>query len=419
MSEVNKEVVKKEAIKFDFVQSALDPFNVLLDSMSMLKSVTKSDTSFDLLITPVKEKGQPDRLLLEVIKGPAYGVVSIDQGITVHEGANQPVLMSLQIFTSLPVSPVANKPIKFNITDRVYVTYPNDGSTQDTKFDFEYSDKPETFTRTVAAPLSIGYSNEIHSLIETYIDSASNYVFKKRVDEPMSLINISILKDNTFTIEATTGTEAFYAKTKINEIIRVEKDKKKHLDFSCMLYPSLWQAGFGLGTKYTTQVYLGYNDTTITFASNNTAISHPRVSFKEFPKVAEMVSKWLETPEVGSFSAAMNPSEFKKKLVYLESIGLQAKAQEPSFILSKKNDQPHIKLQGFISSGETKIIDKSILSIEWKKEAEIKLPAHLMNTVLTTAETHGLTKFFDLKDIPSVFISNELNDCCILMSQEI
>ena len=162
MSEVNKEVVKKEAIKFDFVQSALDPFNVLLDSMSMLKSVTKSDTSFDLLITPVKEKGQPDRLLLEVIKGPAYGVVSIDQGITVHEGANQPVLMSLQIFTSLPVSPVANKPIKFNITDRVYVTYPNDGSTQDTKFDFEYSDKPETFTRTTAAPLSIGFSNEIH-----------------------------------------------------------------------------------------------------------------------------------------------------------------------------------------------------------------------------------------------------------------
>lgn len=411
--------IKKEAVQFDLLQSALESFNILLESMSMLKSATKSDNAFDLLITPIKTEGQPDRLLMEVIKGPAYGVVSIDTGVTIHEGSNKPVLMSLQIFTSLPISPVANKPIKFNIMDRVYVTYPNDGSTQDTKFDFEYSDKPETFTRTPAAALSIGFSNEIHSLIETYIDSASNYVFKKRIDEPMSLINLSILKDNTFIIEATTGTEAFYAKTKIDEIIRVEKDKKKHTDFSCMLYPSLWQAGFGLGTKYKTQVYLGYTDTIITFASNNMAISHPRVNFQEFPKVTEMIEKWLEKPETDSFNAIMNPSEFKKKLVYLESIGLQAKAQEPSFILSKKNDQPHIKLQGFISSGETKIIDKSILSIEWKKEAQIKLPAHLMNTVLTTAETHGLTKFFDLKDIPSVFISNEANNCCILMSREI
>ena len=410
---------KKQAIKFEFLQSALDPFKILLESLSMLKSTGKNETAFDLLITPVKEAGKPDRLVFEVVKGPAYGIVSIDKGVSVTEGENNPVFMSLQIFTSLPISPVADKAIKFEITDRVYVTYPNDGSTQDTKFDFEYSDKPETFLRMDAAPLSLGFSNEVHSLVETYIDSASNYVFKKRIDEPKSLINLSISKDNTFSIEATTGTEAFYAKTKINEIIRVEKDVKKQKDFSCMLYPSLWQAGFGLGTQRKTQVYVGYNDTTITFASDNIALSHPRTSFAEFPNVAELVNNCLKKPEIDSFSAKMNPLEFKKKMLYLESIGLQAKAQEPSFILSKKNDQPHIKLQGFISAGEMKIIDKNILSVEWKKDSQVKLPARLMNTVLETAETHGLTKFFDLKDIPSVFISNEANDCCILVSQEI
>jgi hypothetical protein len=398
-------------IKFKLLQSALEPYQTLIQTMDRSGA---SGQTFDLLITPKKTEAG-DSLVIELSRNSAYGIAEIKDGVQIECGENQSILLSSAAFNALPKNQVENEPIEFRISDRIYCTYPNDGQMESIKFDFEYSDNPGIFQRRDAVALMAGFNQEALKKFSGMIESASGYVYKKRMDEPMSTLKVTLTSQGMAKVEATTGTEAFYAEEQITGFNSLQGDQV----LSCLLHPATWLAGTFLGTRQKQDLYVGFDTNSITFLSGTIAFTHARMSFTDYPEIGDQIKAWIGSASNESFRAKINPAAFRSKLQYLESIGLAAKAMEPSFIMSNDKGKPYLQLKGFISSGSSKIVDSNIIEVNWvKDDAKIKLPARLVISILATAEQHGLTDFYDLQGSPGVFFVNPNQSVFVLMSQE-
>jgi hypothetical protein len=399
-------------IKFSLLQSALEPYQTLKDALS---ATGATGSTFDLMMTPIKgENGATDSLTLELSKNNAYGIVQLKNGVTVQEGSGLPVLINSAMFNALPKNLSPDLPIEFRIADRVYVKYPDNPQMSDTKFDFEYSDNPEVFLRRPTLNPVVGFNPEATKTFAAYLNSASMYVFKKRTDEPLSVILVNLTAKGSATITATTLTEAFYAEVQLEGFTNLADQT----DINCMLLPAVWQAGAMLGNKTKKDLYLGFDQSNVTFLSDNIAFTHSLMNFPEYPTIGNEIKDWVQTKTHEVFSAKINPSKLYDTLKYLESIGLAARAMEPSFVMTQDNGKPFIKLKGYMSSGSSRILDPQVLNVNWVSDQEIRLPARVMLQVLNTAEQHYLQNFFDLEGIPGVLFMNDEKTCFVLMSQE-
>lgn len=398
-------------IKFKLLQSALEPYKTLLQTMD--KSGAAGQT-FDLRIT-LRKNDSYDSLIFELSRTGAYGIAEVRDGVVVEEGVDQSILLSSSAFNGLPLNLVETEPISFKVTDRIYCVYPSSSQMEAIKFDFEYSDNPGIFqVRTPVQPQA-GFNLDAVRQLGTYIDSASNYVFKKRSDEAMSAIHTVFSPEGLMYIEATTGNEAFYAETKIEGYTNLQQN-----EISSLLQPSIWHAGLSLSYRQKKELYVGMDAESITFICGSVVFTHNVTTFSEYPTIGQQIKQWIAGSTYESFVAKIDPKSFKEKLQYLETIGLAARAMEPSFIMSNDQGKPYIQLKGFNSSGSSRLIDPNIISVNWvNEEAKIKLPARLLISILTTAELHGLTNFYDLQNSPGVFFVNAHNTCFILMSQEV
>jgi hypothetical protein len=230
----------------------------------------------------------------------------------------------------------------------------------------------------------------------------------------MSQIHFKATAAGQVEVEATTGQEVFFVDTQVEGFVNYAA-----ADLEVMASPSVWQMGLQLGRLQKQDLFMGWDESSITYLSGKAAIIHARVSFQDYPPVGATIKGWVEQGQHASFNACINPKTLFDRLKYLESVGMTARSQEPCFLLSPSGTDAKVKLQGFASSGSSVISDKATLDIEWtQQDVEIRLPAKLILQILNTASTYGLTQFFDLEGIPSVFFSDSENKMFILVSTE-
>jgi hypothetical protein len=399
-------------IHFRFLQSALEPFRNLMES---LQKVGSTVTTFDLLVTPTKgAEGTADTITFEISRPNVYAYVIIEEGIEVLDGHAESVLLSSSYLQNLPLNMMPSQPIELQVRDRVYVTYPDSPAMKDTKFDFEYAENANEFVRRTAVQAQLGLTPEALKSLNGLLEAASQYTFKKKLDDPMSQIHFKATAANQIEIEATTGQEVFFADTTIEGFVNYSQ-----AELSVMASPNIWQAGLHLGRLQRQDLFIGWDEVSISYSSGKAAIIHARVSFQEFPPVGATIKNWVAEGTHASFNASINPKALFDRLKYLESVGVQSRSQEPRFLLSPSGTDAKIKLQGFASSGSAVISDKATLDIEWtRQDVEVRLPAKLVLQILSTSATYGLTQFFDLEGIPSVFFSDAENKMFILVSTE-
>lgn len=399
-------------IHFRFLQTALEPFYNLMES---LQKAGAGPSTFDLLITPTKgENGATDSVTFEISRPNVYAYVVVDEGVEVLEGSAESVLLSSSYIENLPSNMVPGQPIELQVRDRIYVTYPDSSIMRDTKFDFEYAENANEFVRRTAVQAQLGLNADALKTLGGLLEAASQYTFKKKLDDPMSQIHFKATAQGQLEIEATTGQEVFFVDTQVDGFVNYGG-----ADLSVMASPNVWQAGLQLGRLQKQDLFMGWDDYSITYLSGKAAIIHARVSFQEYPPVGATIKGWVAEGTHASFNASINPKTLFDRLKYLESVGMTARSQEPCFLLSPSGTDAKVKLQGFASSGSSVISDKATLDIEWtQQDVEIRLPAKLILQILNTASAYGLTQFFDLEGIPSVFFSDSENKMFILVSTE-
>ena len=399
-------------IHFRFVQAALEPFQNLMES---LQKVGSTVTTFDLLVTPTKGvDGAVDTVTFEISRPNVYAYVVVEEGIEVLDGSGEAVLLSSSYLQNLPANMMPSQPIELQVRDRIYVTYPDSPTMKDTKFDFEYAENATAFDRRPAVQAQLGLNSDALKALGGLLEAASQYTFKKKQDDPMSQVHFKATAAGQIEIEATTGQEVFFADTTIDGFVNYSQ-----ADLEVMASPNIWQAGLLLGRLQKQDLFIGWDETSISYISGKAAIIHARVSFQEFPPVGATIKNWVAEGTNASFNASINPKALYDRLKYLESVGVQSRSQEPCFLLSASGNDAKVKLQGFASSGSAVISDKSTLDIEWtRQDGEVRLPARLVLQILSTATTYGLTQFFDLEGIPSVFFSDAENKMFILVSTE-
>lgn len=399
-------------IHFKFLQTALEPFHNLMKS---LQKVGTSTTTFDLLITPTKGvDGAADTVTFEISRANVYAYVVVEEGVEVVEGHGESVLLSSTYIQNLPINMVSNLPIELQVRDRIYVTYPDSNTMKDTKFDFEYAENTNEFVRRTAVQAQLGLNADALRTLGGLLDAASQYTFKDKLDDAMSQIHFKATAAGQLEVEATTGREVFFVDTQVEGFVNYTQ-----ADLSVMASPNVWQAGLQLGRLQKQDLFIGWDEVSITYLSGRAGIIHARVSFQEFPPVGETIKNWVAQGAHASFNASINPKALYDRLKYLESVGVATRSQEPCFLLSPSGTDAKVKLQGFASSGSAVISDKATLDIEWtKQDCEIRLPARLVLQILNTSSTYGLTQFFDLEGIPSVFFSDAENKMFILISTE-
>jgi hypothetical protein len=294
------------------------------------------------------------------------------------------------------------------------VTYPDSAIMRDTKFDFEYAENANEFVRRTAVTAQLGLNADALKALGGLLEAASQYTFKKKLDDPMSQIHFKASAAGQLEIEATTGQEVFFVDTNVEGFVNYAQ-----ADLAVMASPNVWQAGLQLGRLQKQDLFMGWDEFSITYMSGKAAIIHARVSFQEYPPVGATIKGWVAEGAHASFNASINPKTLFDRLKYLESVGMTVRSQEPCFLLSPSGNDAKVKLQGFASSGSAVISDKATLDIEWtRQDAEVRLPAKLILQILSTSATYGLTQFFDLEGIPSVFFSDPENKMFILVSTE-
>lgn len=410
-------------IKFEFLQPALQSYRNLLTAV---KETGAMGATFDLMVTPYKgEEGKEDSLTLEISRSNAYGFVQIMSGIKVIEGSGESLLISSETFDKLPENTVPDQYIQVEVSDQVYITYPETAQMTDIRFSFEHSSALNTFVRRQASPLQISLDVEGLKNFSRYIKGAAPYTFKKRLDEPMSVINVNINEACVAQVEATTGQEAFCATTQLTGCANLTKEK-----FSCMNHPAIWLAGVNLGTVQGAGLHIGMDTFNVTFVAGNTVLMHSRVNFLEYPAVCSLIEGWLVEYTHDTFSAKINPDLFHQKMKFLESVGMGAKAQAPSFLMTPKGAQASQKgnlaarfqLKGFAGSGESTLSDANVFDVSWMEgkeaTAQIRLPVSVIMQALQTSKEFGLVNFFDISGVPSVFFSDPENGVFVLLSQE-
>lgn len=411
-------------IKFEFLQSALTSYRNLLTSV---KETAAMGATFDLMITPIKgEEGKPDSLTLEVSRSNVYGYVLLTSGIKVVEGSGESLLISSEVFDKLPENTVPLEMIKIEVSDQVYVTYPETPQMKDIRFNFEHSASLNTFVRRAAAPLQISFDPDGLKNFGRYIRGAAPYTFKKRLDEPMSVINVSINEACVAQVEATTGQEAFCATVQLTGCTNLTKEK-----FSCMNHPAIWLAGMNLGIVQDQGLHMGLDAFSVTFVAGNVVLTHSRVNFLEYPAVCDLIEGWLKEYTHDTFTAKINPNLFHEKMKFLESVGLGAKAQAPSFLMTPKGGAQvaakgplaaKFKLQGFAGTGESTLADTNVFDVTWMEgkeaTAQIRLPVSVIMQALQTGKEFDLVNFFDITGVPSVFLSDAESQVFVLLSQE-
>lgn len=391
-------------IQFKLPYAALQSYKSLISVIDKTGSI---GSTFDLMITPTKgENGAPDSLVMEVSKDKAYGIVQIPN-VEVIEGAGVPFLLSTSIFDALPET-TSDSPIEFTIDEKLFIAYPNTSELEDLKFDFEYSDNPSLFMRKPVVPHQYTFSKENWKKLAEYISAASEYTIKKEEADSMSTVKLTLDPSGLAIIEATNGTDAFVAEVKLD---MVGTDT-----FTCLLHPPAWTAALLMGKGG--EVYVGMDDSNISFTSNGMVMTHVIMNYPNFPTVMNVIKDHIQKPcEV--FSGTIAPAPLHSKLKYLESAGMTAKAWEPLFIVSNQGGVPMVKLKGYQSNGQAKIADKAILDIKWSKDKEVRIPARLMLRSLNVCEELGLNQFYDIEGLPAVFFSNPEKSCFILLAQEV
>ena len=392
------------------------PFSALQNYRHLMAVIDKTDSvgsTFDLQITPIKGDGTvPDSLTLEVSRDKAYGLVQITKGVKVSAGSGIPFLLSTSIFASLP-STTSTDPIEFTADEKLFISYPNTVDTVDMKFDFEYSDNPSLFVRKPVVQPQYTFNPATWKVLDSFIEAASEFTLKKEEAESMSTVRLTLDPNGAAVIEATNGTDAFASEIKLSNV-----NFKGTEAFTCLLHPATWTAALLLGSRSLGDVYVGVDENNITFASEGMVLTHSIMNYPNFPTVMPVIKGHISNP-CDTFSSKINPTLFHAKLKYLENVGQTAKTWEPLFIVSNQAGTPLVKLKGFQSNGQTKIPDKAILDITWKKEKDVRIPARLLLRSLVICDTLGLTDFFDIDGLPAVFFSNPERSCFILLAQEV
>lgn len=401
-------------MKFSVKQNALAPYWRLHDAIS---TTGVSGGTFDLRLTPVKEEGKPDTLILELSRGTsgqAYGIAYISEGVEIEE-LGPSVLLSSKAFGAMPPS-TSDMPLRFNISDRVVIDYPSDGVLSNTQFDFEYSSETMLFQAPTPVAPMFGFNKPGYTLLRGHLESAANYVEKKRLDNAMSAIRCCFSMGSLL-IESTNGFEAFYSKITNSQLYACYQQQEN--PWICTLYPSLWFAGLQLVHKSESELYVGFDGNSITFTSSGISLTCRLMAFDNFPDIYPVINGWMQNPRYQSFNAKITPAVLREKLAFLERIALAARSEEPSFIFSNRGQRSQIRLKGPVSGGQAEIVDPNLLVIQWHKNEPLVLPARMLLNALTTAVEHGLNDFFDLEDAPSVFFTNADNSVLLLMSKEV
>lgn len=399
-------------INIDIQQSLLSSFNNLVAAVDKTKAM---GATFDLMLTPVAGvDGAKDSLVMEISRSNCYGSVVITDGIKVTSGSGESVLISSKSFQSLPKNPKDDEPLNFEVTDKVYVKYPNSPGFTDLKFDLEYSESPASFLRRTHVETSVGMDQNALPLFTRLVDQASKYTEEKRLDDAMSVVNVDLNEAGVVRVEATTGTEGFFA-----ELQLVGCSAKEAV--SCMHHPAIWSAGLTLSQGQV--LGFGFDKQNITFVAGNCALTHSQISFADFPAIGNMIQEWVKEVKHANFSATISPALLKQRLDILTPMAAGNKTAEPSFIFAPKTpktlDKALVKLQGFTGSGQIVIDDPAVMDINWTSDkAKVRIPARLASKVMDTCSVFGLTFFFDIEGVNSVFFSDQDSKVFILVGQE-
>ena len=400
-------------INIQIKQSFLSSYKNLVEAIDKTKAI---GGTFDMFLTPVKgEEGQPDTLTIEISRTNCYGYVVIKEGITVTDGSGESVLISSKSFSNLPLVP-SDDPVTLEVTDKVYVSYPAFQGMRDMKFDMEYSENPGSFQRRPAAAAGVVLNEEGYFLLKKLIEEASKYVEDKRLDDVMSVVNLSLNEAGVVTLEASQGTDCFFAETQLPGC-----NNSTEAVVTCMQHPAIWAAGLSLYQG--DLISFGLDRQTITFISGNCVLSHSRIAFDNFPGFRDLIRGWIENVVHNNFNATFNPALLNQRLKVIEPMGQGSRSAEPSFVFTPRSaaqmDKALIKLQGFIGSGQIVVDDPVVLDIAWLKEdAKVRIPSRVAKSVMDTCTSLGICNFFDIEGVNPIFFSNPEETVFVLIGQE-
>jgi hypothetical protein len=399
-------------IQFKLRYKSLAPYQDMVQAIAKIPN--DEGSTFDLMVTPVKADGKPDTLVLEISREKSYGIVQITDGVEIIAGEGTPFLLASTYFDSLPAVESDEK-ITFTVDDRVYVAYPEiKDMMEELKFDFEYSDNLALFTRKETVQPAYTINQPTLKLLGTYLLAAASYADKKKSDSVTSLVKVTITPaTKIMTVESTNTTDAFFA-----EIPLTVNFAPNTPVFEGLLHPTHWSSVLFIGEKTGTDVFIGMDQSQISIVSNNMVLTLSLMNLSGFPEIGTAIRGWIQNgPD--AFNAIIDPLRLQERLKYIESIGLAARSYEPLFIMNNTNGQTLIRLKGYQSNGSSKLTDKAALNITWSANShDIRLPARLLVQALSIAQQLGLTEFYDLQGLTSIFLSNPEKTCFILLAQE-
>jgi hypothetical protein len=395
------------SIKFKVLKQSLQPFNKMMKAIAKIGA--SEDIQFDMRIT-LMTVGDKQQLAMEVSRKEIYGVVNVD--IEIEEGLGTFAMVNSSLFQNLPENFSPDQPIEIQITDRIYIKYPDSPQMSDIKFESEFSETPGSFIVRQHGEPRFQMTSTATDYFGKLIEGAAAFVYKRSQAQAVSVVNVCVDATNKVKIESSTTQEIFLSNFVFDGVTNLTGDA-----FNLMLPPSVWQIGINLVEGQ--DLYIMSDRNNVTFVSGGIMISHSLMSHEEFPDLEAIINSFMVIDRC-NFSGVIDPVRLREKLKYIESIGVARKNDEPSFVLSPKNGASQVKLKGFASSGSSVISDRSILNLTWNNEDhEVLLPIRCMNAVLQMAPQFGIDQFFDrITEATSVvFFTDPDRRIMILLSQ--